>query len=349
MVLKYDQITAEWISEVLQSKGHDGRVKSFEIEKVGTGQLGETKRFHLQYEGKVDEEIPNTLIGKFPSDDETAASTGREMGFYRAEVMFYKELAHLTQINTPKAFYAELDCANNFVLILEDLSPAQQGDHMSGCSVEEVQIALKEAALLHSTFWNDEVLQKQDWLYVPSGAQGFYTTELVKSSWTHFKSCYSNRLDRQIIKVCEKFISNHERWNAPRTKNRCFSHNDFRVDNMLFDNNKISVVDWQTSNYIGSGMDAAYFLGSALPREVRKTLEHNLLEEYHKDLMAKGVKNYPLDELLKDYCHYSFAAAVVAIAATVIVQQTERGDALFLKMVKDSIYQAIDNDALDLL
>ena len=41
---------------------------------------------------------------------------------------------------------------------------------------------------------------------------------------------------------------------------------------MLFKNEQIYVVDWQTSNYLGAGMDAAYFLGSALP-EMRKDVE----------------------------------------------------------------------------
>ena len=118
---------------------------------------------------------------------------------------------------------------------------------------------------------------------------------------------------------------------------------------MLFKNEEIYVVDWQTSNYLGVGMDAAYFLGSAFSRNVRKDVERELLTEYHEVLLDNGVQNYTFDELLADYRHYSFAAAVVAIAATVIVKQTERGDALFLKMVEDSIYQAIDNDAMDLL
>ncbi len=220
---------------------------------------------------------------------------------------------------------------------------------MIGCSLEYVKTGLNEAALLHSAFWNDKDLEQQDWLYVPSGAQGYYTTELIERSWEHFRSVYGKKLDPVIFRACDKFISCHENWNRPRTKNRCFSHNDFRVDNMLFRNDDIYVVDWQTSNYLGAGMDAAYFIGSALPRKERKNHELGLLEEYYRVLIDNGVENYTINELMADYRHYSFAAAAVAIAATVIVKQTQRGDALFLKMVEDSMYQALDNDALDLL
>jgi len=39
----------------------------------------------------------------------------------------------------------------------------------------------------------------------------------------------------------------------------------------------------------------------------------------------------------------------VIIAATVIVKQTERGDRMFMQMINGGAYQAIDNDALDVL
>ncbi len=47
--------------------------------------------------------------------------------------------------------------------------------------------------------------------------------------------------------------------------------------------------------------------------------------------------------------HYSFAVLAVAIAAAVIVKRSERGDRLFIKMVTDGAYQALDNGAMDLL
>lgn len=342
-------VTPAWITAALRANGIEATVTGIVPETVGTGQLGETRRFHLSYAPGTGRGAPASLVGKFPSDDETAARTGKDMGFYRAELMFYKELAQRTAINTPKVYVAELDDDNNFVLLFEDLAPACQGDHMQGCSVEEARLALREAALLHAEFWNDRELERQPWLYIPEGAQGFYTTELVESSWEHFEKTYAHRMDPEVIRLCDKFVHRHAAWNAPRVAHRTFSHNDFRVDNMLFGGERIAVVDWQTSNYLGSGMDVAYFLGGAFDRDTRRAVEGELLAEYHTDLAAQGVQEYPLDQLLDDYRHYSFAVIVVAVAATVIVKQTERGDHLFMKMVTDGARQAIDNDAADLL
>ena len=92
-----------------------------------------------------------------------------------------------------------------------------------------------------------------------------------------------------------------------------------------------------------------HFLGGAFDRATRRAVERDLLADYHADLLAQGVSDYGFEDLMADYRHYSFAVLVVAIAATVIVKQTERGDRLFMKMVTDGAYQALDNDALDAL
>ncbi len=341
-------VDAKWIQHALLISGIEAQVESVITETVGTGQLGETRRFFVGYKDK-NENLPKTLIGKFPSDNATAATTGKQMGFYRGEVMFYRELAEKTKINTPKCYIAEINSDNDFVLLMEDLAPAKPGDHMSGCTETNALIVVKEAALLHAAFWNDPILEGQPWLYVPQGAQGFYTTELIESSWDYYKKAFASQMEPDVIHVCDKYVSAHASWNAPRDGPKCFSHNDFRVDNMLFSKNEVSVVDWQTSNYLGTGMDVAYFIGSAFERGQRKSLEHDLLSEYHKVLEKEGVKNYSLSQLTNDYRHYSFAVLAVAIAAAVIVKRSPRGDQLFLKMITDGAHQALDNEALDLL
>jgi len=348
-VVSPSEVSPEWLTLVLQRHGLDARVAAFCVETVGTGQLGETRRFTLEYAGAAPASAPATLIGKFPSDNKVASASGKDMGFYRSEVMFYRELAHRAAINTPIAYAAEIDESGDFVLLLEDMAPAQPGDQMRGCTLEEARLALSEAAKLHATFWNDTELMHQDWCYVPAGAQGFYTTELMESSWAHFQKTYAHRMDPDVIKVCDKFIKSHAAWNAPRDLPKCYSHNDFRPDNMLFGGERVAVVDWQTSNFLGTGMDVAYFLGGIFDRETRRNNEIELLHGYHDELIALGVADYSFDHLMADYRHYSFAVLAVAIAATVIVKQTERGDRLFMHMVNGGAYQALDNDALDVL
>ncbi|MBI4693650.1 MAG: phosphotransferase [Gammaproteobacteria bacterium] len=344
-----EDVTPAWMTDVLARRGLEAEVARIDTEPVGTGQLGETCRFTLGYRGTPDPRAPHALVGKFPSANALAAETGKTMGFYRSEVMFYRELAHRTEIRTPEVYLAEIDEGNDFVLIFEDLAPAQAGDQMRGCTPEQARAALSEAALLHSAFWNDAELMRQPWLYVPEGAQGFYTTEMIERSWDHVKKNYGGRLAPEVVAVCEKYVRNHAYWNRPRPLPKCFSHNDFRPDNMLFGKpgERVAVVDWQTSNFLGSGMDVAYFLAAIFEPEVRRANERALLRGYYDELVGHGVRDYSFDALLRDYAHYSFAMIAVAVAAFLIVKQTDRGDRLFLHMITGAALQALDNDALD--
>ena len=342
-------VTPDWMTQALRKNGLDVTVADLRMETVGTGQLGETRRYSIKYAGTAPADAPQSLVGKFPSDNEVARQSGRDLRFYRSEVMFYRELAHRAVIRAPSMYVAEIDAADDFILLLEDMAPAQPGDQMRGCTLPQARLALEEAAKLHAAFWNDTELMKQPWLYVPEGSQGFYTTELMESSWLHFEKNYSHRFEPEVMKVCEKFIKSHAAWNAPRPQPKCFSHCDFRPDNMLFGSGRVAVVDWQTSNYLGSGMDVAYFLGGIFDRKTRRAHEQELLHHYHSELMFNGVTDYSFEHLLSDYRHYTFAVLAVIIAATVIVKQTERGDQMFMQMINGGAYQAIDNDALDIL
>jgi len=350
-VVTPEQVTPEWMTQALAGRSIDAKVRSLRMEQVGTGQLGETRRFQIEYEGTPAPGAPKSLVGKFPSANATAAESGKTMGFYRSEVMFYRELAHRAKIRTPSVYVAEIDKSNDFTLLFEDMAPARQGDQFKGCTLDDARKALKEAAMLHAAFWNDKELMAEPWLYVPEGAQGFYTTELIERSWDHINKHYTDYLTPEFKLVGDKYVKNHAYWNRPREFPKTFSHCDFRPDNMLFGgtNDRICVVDWQTSNFLGTGMDVAYFLSGIFDRETRKTHERALLQGYHDDLLALGVKDYSFDHLLRDYAHYSFAVIAVAIAATLIVKRTERGDKMLMHMALGGALQALDNNALEAL
>lgn len=350
-VVPPEGVTPAWLSAALAGRGIDACVAGFDMETVGTGQLGETRRFHLRYAGSPPPGAPASVVGKFSSANPTARDSGRTMGWYRAEVMFYRELAARARIRTPLPYVAELDAAGDFALLFEDLAPARQGDQMRGCTLDEARLALHEAALLHATFWNDEVLMKQPWLYVPEGAQGYYSTDLIERSWAHVQQHYQAYLTREVSDCFDRFVRNHATWNRPRPFPKTYSHCDFRPDNMLFGgaDGRVALVDWQTGGFLGTGMDVAYFLGGCFDRETRRRHERSLLAAYHEDLLANGVSDYSFDHLLADYRHYSFAVIAVALAATLVVKRTERGDQMLMHMAVGGAHQAIDNEALDLL
>jgi aminoglycoside/choline kinase family phosphotransferase len=345
------ELTPDWLSDLLHRRGVEATVASTTMEPVGTGQLAETHRINLHYAGSPGAGAPRAIVCKSTSRDEVSAQTGHTLGIYRSEVMFYRELAGKARIRTPEVYAAEIDDDGRFLLLLEDLAPARAGNQLDGCTPDEARRGLAEAALLHAAYWADDTLLQSAWLYVPDSAQGFYTTEMVERSWAHVRDIYGDSLSAEVNEVCARYVGAHEQWNRLRGRPRCLTHNDFRPDNMLFrdDGGRIALVDWQTVSFLEAGMDAAYFLGGALDRDTRRSLEPELLRRYHDDLQSHGVTGYSFDELREDYRHYTFAALTVGLGATLLVKRTERGDRMLMRMISDAAYHVMDTDALELL
>ena len=157
-------ITAPWLTRVLRSLGHDVDVGIVSSRPIGTGQSAHSERFHLLYE-RWDGAAPKSLVAKLPHPDPTSRATGHVHGSYNREVSFYRHIAPTVRVRTPRCYYADIDLRNSdFVLLLEDMAPAQQGDQMRGCSIEEAQCALREIAGLHAPRWSDPALEQLTFL-----------------------------------------------------------------------------------------------------------------------------------------------------------------------------------------
>lgn len=157
-------IDAPWLTAVLQEAGIDAVVKTFTAANVGTGQIGESVRFGLDYE-RAGDDAPASLVGKFPSSGEQSRATGIALGNYIREVRFYQQLAPGALIHTPRCYFTDVDEATSeFVLMMEDLSPAEQGDQLQGVSVSQARLAVIEAAKLHASHWGDDALDELPWV-----------------------------------------------------------------------------------------------------------------------------------------------------------------------------------------
>src|SRR5271165_2007677 len=82
------ELTTRWLEQVLGS----GPIESFELERVGTGQMSETTRVRIGY-GAGGEDGAASVVIKTASEDESSRATGVNLGVYEREVRFYRELA----------------------------------------------------------------------------------------------------------------------------------------------------------------------------------------------------------------------------------------------------------------
>jgi hypothetical protein len=357
-VLSEESITASWLTDVLHRAGHRGvKVRSFERTQIGTGQIGKCIRFTLEYDAddaSDDATAPRSLVGKFPSDDPVSRATGVMLKNYVKEVSFYREMQRRVTIATPRCYYADIvGDGPQFALLLEDLAPARQGDQLHGCSAAVARVAVLELVGLHAPSWCDATLRGIAWLGEPDAAGAENVRALYREHLPGFLDRYGAQLAADECAIITAV--GDSRGEPFRGLPSPFSliHIDYRLDNLLIDERaqppRVAVVDWQSITLGRPLGDVAYFLGAGLLPETRRSAERDIVREYHAALRARGIDDYSWDACWDDYRRGSFAGFSVTVIASMLVQRTERGDAMFTAMAQRHARHALDVGAREFL
>ena len=341
-------LTPAYLTDVLAAVSGGATVTAVETALVGTGQLGECLRLVLTYDR--DTAAPRTLVAKLPSTDENSRAAAAVVRAYEIEVSFYRDLRAGLTVRTPRCLHASLDLdSNDFVLLLEDISGGTQGDQLAGCSVDEAAAAVAQLPGLHAPHWGDLALEQLEWLHRSTEANSAMFTEIVRSLYPGFLERYADRLPADVITLSEQVVASLDVLNAERPRPWTVAHSDFRLDNLLFQpaapNDPVVVVDWQTCGYGPGISDLAYFIGGSLQTEDRRDHEADLVRDYQQRMQAAGV-DLGWDDLWSQYRRYTVAGLIMAIAASMLVKRTERGDDMFMVMAERAGRHAIDLDGL---
>ncbi len=343
-----NELSPEWMTAALRSSGLDVTVSSLRREPVGTGQMAHNERLYLEYEGDA-ANAPATLVGKFPSQSEESRAAGARGG-YRAETLFYTELAESLPIRTPRCFYGAIsDDHTTFTLLLEDLAPARQGDQIGGASDEEIEAAVRNLAGLHAPRWNDPSLAEFDWTFQGLSEEFALYIEMGTPA---FVERYQDRLSAEDADTLRSFAAGVRRWLEICPKEKTLVHGDYRLDNLMFETSdqgvRVAAVDWQTLSVGCGGQDLAYLLGNSSPPKQRRNHEAHMLEVYRESMAALGVERSG-DEIYADYIYGSFQGPSITMLGSLAVGQTDRGDEMFMAMAHRATTQIRDLNALDLL
>jgi len=238
-----------------------------------------------------------------------------------------------------------------FTLLLEDLADASQGDEIAGCDADVAGAALGQLAGLHAPCWEAPDLAANPWVNRSTPESEAFTAAIVSGVFPGFLERYGDRLEADHTHLLEAFLPLLGEWMARPQGPRTVVHADFRLDNLLFTPGDPApvVVDYQTVTWGAGAYDLAYFVGGCLEPDVRRSAAEGLVAGYHDALVTGGVTDYSLGELVTDYRRECFGGLMMAVGASMLVKQTERGDAMFLTSVRRHAQQSLDLDALDLL
>jgi Ecdysteroid kinase-like family len=337
------EITPSWLSDVL-----DGHVGGIATERIGDGLVGMNLRITLL---DADPTLPASVVAKLPSPDPTSRVTGIALRNYEREVRFYLDVAPTVDIRVPHCFHGEWDAASgDFVLLLEDMHPAEQGDQIAGCSVERAAITVAELAKLHGPRWDDPTLFDLEWLTRRHGSDD---TAMVVALWQNvyagFEATYAKYLSADALALVRHFGGALADWLDGHAAPLAVTHGDFRLDNLLFGTAEggppVTAVDWQTPAHSPPIGDLSYFLGAGLRPDDRLAHERSLVARYGEALTAYGVD---VDEswLWEQYRRDAFGGVVMAVIASQIVGSNERSEAMFTAMATRHLQHALDLDSL---
>jgi hypothetical protein len=345
-------LTSAWLTDALAPLLGHARVLEVACAPVGTGQMSDCVRLTPTYDGPT--RAPESLIAKLPAADPTSRATAAALRNYEIEVSFYRQLAPQLPVRAPRCYHAHLDATGtDFVLLLEDVAPARQGDQLGGCSIDQAAVAVEELPKLHAPRWGDAGLTGLDWLHRDPGEAVAFTSQLVAGLFEGFCDRYAARVDADIMALGERLMAKLPSYLGDRRGPWTVAHGDFRLDNLLFGTDDggppVVVVDWQTVTH-GPGVgDLSYFLGAGLLTEDRRRHERELVRAYHDALGAAGVDGLGWDECWTQYRRYTFGGVIMAIAASMLVEQTDRGDDMFVTMAQRHGRHAIDLEAEQLI
>ena len=341
-------VTPAWLTEVLAHAGFQCEVAEFSAATIGTGQVGHNVRFTLRYGVGSG---PASIVGKFMSEDAVSRATGIAQNTYIKEVRFYRELLPTLDVQTPRLLFTDIDPdTHEFCLLMQDLTPAVQGNQIAGCSARDAAIALTELANLHGPRWADPSLHRYDWIAPTDEATAELGAAMYAQFLPGFADRYRQRLSAEHLAVAEQFAGSFQQWSLGHDGPVTVTHGDYRLDNMLFGGPyPVAIVDWQTVRIGAGASDLAYFLGAGLNIEDRRRYEQRMVRHYHDALLHKGVGDYEFEACWDDYRRYSFSGLLMAVFASMMVGQTERGDDMFVAMASRHAQQAIDLDAFEFL
>jgi hypothetical protein len=341
------EITDEWLSSVLGAP-----VAVAEQQRIGEGLVGMNVRVRLE---SADDTLPESVVVKLPSPDDTSRATAAALRNYERESKFYNEIASTVDVHVPRCYHSEWTPeTHDFAIVLEDLAPAEPGNQITGCGVEIAEIAVRELARLHGPRWDDRSLAEIEWLSRYTGPDD---SKLLAAMWgmvfPNFMGTYGKYLTAEAQALAESFGARLTDWVDRRDAPGTVTHGDYRLDNLMFatpaGGAPITAVDWQTPGH-GSGIaDVAYFLGAGPLPDDRVRIERDLLAEYTAILRADYGIDVDDEWAWAQYRREAFGGVVMAVIASQIVGGTDRSEPMFAAMATRHLQHALDLDSRALI
>jgi aminoglycoside phosphotransferase (APT) family kinase protein len=166
-----------------------------------------------------------------------------------------------------------------------------------------------------------------------------------------FLTHFGYALEPEQVAPFEAVIPRAGRWIRSWDVPSVVQHGDLRTDNILFSLDpapRVTLLDFQTVRLGPPGIDPAYFLGSSLSTQTRRTIERALLAESHDRLSATGVAGDDFDARFRAYREGALYAVYLFRGLSSQVASSERVDRVIADQTRRYADMALDLEAAQL-
>jgi hypothetical protein len=350
VVVDIAELTPAVLTQMLNRAGRTVTVSDVAAEPIGVGQMAASYRLRLTHDAA--DRLPETLVAKIGAAEEAARLTVCDG--YAREVGFYQLLAERVGSRSPVCWYAAgPDERGAFVLLLEDLCHARVGDQLAGCGVAEATSAALNLAGLAASNWCDESLFG---LGIPGMVRvdaptAEFLAALMDTAMDRFVDHYDAQLSDHAKGVLDSLHGRYADWLQWENEPFALAHGDYRLDNLLFSDDTVWALDWQTLGVAPPLRDLAYLLGTSMLPEDRARHESQIITAYVESLTDRGVRDISRAECEDGYRRGMLLGPLVGIVGCMYApnERTERSDAMFITMAERSTRAIDDLGSLELL
>ena len=305
-----DDVTPDLLTSLLRGLDPDATVTGVSVRRTWQGT---TSHLHLDVDyADPNSRLPRQLFIKTQLStvhdlpeafDQSLSEGGGGTVLLDDETRFYRDVRADLDVETMTTYFAQhLDGPSQFLILGEDITVrgAQVPDAVVGLSVEQVDALLATLSQVHAPFWGSPRLADGgdlSWLQLPvTGgfadflrANGFeiinalldipYKKELLDAAGTG-----KGALEAAFWRLEERVAR------GPIT----LLHGDPHPRNTyVLPDGRMGVLDWQLVRRGSWSHDVGYALIGALPPELRRAHEGELLDNYRGRLLDWGVTSVP--------------------------------------------------------
>jgi Ecdysteroid kinase-like family len=303
-----DQVTAEWLTRMLQNKYPGVIVEKMELVQLFDSHTTKMRiAVTLNAAGKA-AGIPQHLCLK-----SNWSGMFKNVDISALEARFYYHLAAQMKVPTAKCYYADWDAddSGEGLVVLEDLIDrgGEFGHSTQHPGVDGVATALTGLAKLHASFWNDPALDQQQWLQTSMRTPVDYDQVRIMWQWIEenlkdpkFRAVAPKHyLDdpRRVERAFDKLVDFERAFEAPY----CIILGDCHQGNTyLLPNGERLWLDWQLVRRGRPWRDLTYFMIGSLTIEERRQNQRELIALYRAQLIANGIRDViSLDDIWEQY------------------------------------------------